>query len=105
MLQKYTTKSMILKDTPSGFWPNLDPVPDPYPGLCILSIMTEKMKNNLREKQFSLNTSVFLRNNSNQMLPKQIFTQLSLFIVNFYLEYFSFIIFSIPNTDPDPESS
>ena len=53
MLQKYTTKSMILKDTPSGFWPNLDPVPDPYPGLCILSIMTEKMKNNLREKQFS----------------------------------------------------
>ena len=47
-------------DLDPGFWPNLDPNPDP--GLyCVLSILKEKIQNNFREKLFSLKKVYYLK--------------------------------------------
>ena len=79
-------------DPNPGFWPNLDPDPGFY-------------------YQFWKNNSkiIFLENNNykNKMSLKDIFTQLSLWIVNFYLKSYTFLpplypIFTC--VDPDPYS-
>ena len=59
---------------------------------------------------------ILKKNNNKQMPPREIFTQLSLWMVNLYLKSYIFcrhfilylhiwIRIRIPNMDPDPESS
>ena len=59
-------------DPDPGFWPNLDFDQEPGP-----INFERKNKKNFREKLFSLK-SLFFKSFQNKMLPKEIFTQLSL---------------------------
>ena len=58
-----------------GFWPNMDP--DPDRSSIKLSILKEKNKNNLREKQFSRQKVRYLYLLRAKMSPKEICSQLS----------------------------
>ena len=70
------------------FWPNLDP----DPGLCY-QLLKKKFKIN-----FEKNKKVpvlFIKNYKNKMSPKEIFSQLSLRILNLYLKSFTFCLYFI----------
>ena len=58
-----------------GFWTILDPDIQGY--TLILSILKEKIKNNLREKNLHTKKNIFYIY-KNKMSPKEMFTQLSL---------------------------
>ena len=65
-------------DPDPGFWPNLDP--DPDPGLYN-QFWKKKFKIILEKNNFLWNKYIFL-NYKNKLSPKEIFNQLSLWIVN-----------------------
>ena len=73
-------------DPDPGFWPNLDQDPDPDPGPDLdpglyNQFWKKKFKIILEKNDFLWNKYIFL-NYKNKLSPKEIFNQLSLWIVN-----------------------